>query len=285
MSIDYSDTGLGRTTDYDSALDARLLYPIARVRARQAQGTVLGFVGCDLWTAYELSWLNRQGLPQSAIAEFSVPCDSPNIVESKSVKLYLNSYHQHVEPSWSTLQSRLRDDLSSATGGVVEVSLYTLDDYHRQRPTSEPEGHCLDRRQVSINAYTPDADLLGLDVDRELDRELDTDTESEIEETLYSHLLRSNCPVTNQPDWASVYIVYRGAPIDRDGLLAYLVSYRQHQDFHEQCVEQIFADIVAQCQPSALSVYARYLRRGGIDINPFRSTHQALPPAFRHVRQ
>ena len=117
MSIDYSDTGLGRTTDYDSALDARLLYSIARVRARQAQGAVLGFVGCDLWTAYELSWLNGQGLPQSAIAEFSVPCDSPNIVESKSVKLYLNSYHQHVEPSWSTLQSRLRDDLSSATGG------------------------------------------------------------------------------------------------------------------------------------------------------------------------
>jgi 7-cyano-7-deazaguanine reductase len=287
LSIDYSDTGLGRTTDYDSALDARLLYSIARVRARQAQAqrTVLGFVGCDLWTAYELSWLNGQGLPQSAIAEFSVPCDSPNIVESKSVKLYLNSYHQHVEPSWSTLQSRLCDDLSSATGGRVEVSLFTLDDYHRQRPTSEPEGHCLDRRQVSINAYTPDANLLGLDVDRDVNRELDTDIESEIEETLYSHLLRSNCPVTNQPDWASVYIVYRGAPIDRDGLLAYLVSYRQHQDFHEQCVEQIFADIVAECQPSALSVYARYLRRGGIDINPFRSTHQALPPAFRHVRQ
>lgn len=279
MSIDYSDTRLGRTTDYDSALDAGLLYPIAR--ARERQGVVLGIVGCDLWTAYELSWLNGQGLPQGAIAEFSVPCDSPNIVESKSVKLYLNSYHQHVESSWSALQSRLREDLSSATGGSVEVSLFTLDDYHRQRPMSEPQGHCMDSRLVSINAYTPDANLLAIDVDRELDTAID----SEIEETLYTHLLRSNCPVTNQPDWASVYIVYRGAPIDRDGLLAYLVSYRQHQDFHEQCVEQIFADIVAHCQPSELSVYARYLRRGGIDINPFRSTHHALPPAFRHVRQ
>lgn len=281
MSIDYSDTGLGRTTDYDSALDAGLLHPIARARARKGQGVVLGFIGCDLWTAYELSWLNGLGLPQSAIAEFIVPCDSPNIVESKSLKLYLNSYHQHVESSWSALKSRLRDDLSSATGGSVEVSLSTLDDYHRQRPTSEPEGYCMDSRHVWINAYTRDANLLAIDVDREFD----TAIGSEIEETLYTHLLRSNCPVTNQPDWASVYIIYRGAPIDRDGLLAYLVSYRQHQDFHEQCVEQIFADIVAHCEPSELSVYARYLRRGGIDINPFRSTHHALPPAFRHVRQ
>lgn len=272
--VDYSDTELGRATQYTDGLDADLLYPIARSKTRRCSATlILPFVGGDQWTAYELSWLGPGGLPQIAIAEFWVSCESHNIVESKSLKLYLNSYNQHMMATWTAVEERLRADLSAATGIAVEVTLYHLDEYPLQCPMVEPHGYCLDQRQVAIDTYTPEAGLLGVDGARE------------VEEILYSHLLRSNCPVTNQPDWASVYISYRGAPINRDGLLAYLVSYRQHQDFHEQCVEQIFNDIIAYCQPHELSVYARYLRRGGIDINPFRSNHQPRPVIFRHVRQ
>jgi 7-cyano-7-deazaguanine reductase len=171
------------------------------------------------------------------------------------------------------VQAQLIKDLSAATGAEVEVVLYEIAEYQGVQPISEPQGLCIDRQPLVIDAYSPDASLLALESD------------TEVNETLYSHLLKTNCPVTDQPDWASVYIFYKGPKIDRAGLLKYIVSYRQHQDFHEQCVEQIFLDIMASCAPNELSVYARYMRRGGLDINPFRSNHLSRPPLFRQVRQ
>lgn len=272
--VDYSDTSLGHVTRHGAELDADLLHPIGRSKARQNNRSLdVAFLGFDLWTAYELSWLNSRGLPQMAIAELSVSCKSPNIVESKSVKLYLNSLNQATFDSWKTVQARLIKDFSAAIEFPVEINLYPIDTYNSQRPMSMPSGYCLDSHDVDIKQYTPDTQLLSV-----------TDGAATTE-TLYSHLLRTNCPVTNQPDWGSIYVSYTGAPINKDGLLAYIVSYRQHQDFHEQCIEQVFQDIWHICQPSRLAVYGRYLRRGGIDINPFRSSYQVLPPSFREVRQ
>jgi 7-cyano-7-deazaguanine reductase len=173
----------------------------------------------------------------------------------------------------AAVENQLVIDLSAATGAVVEVTLYDISEYQGIQPIGEPQGLCVDRQPLVIDTYSPDASFLRLQSD------------TEVIETLYSHLLKTNCPVTDQPDWASVYIFYKGAKIDQAGLLKYIVSYRQHQDFHEQCVEQIFTDIMSACSPSELSVYARYMRRGGLDINPFRSTHLSRPPLFRQVRQ
>jgi len=272
--VDYSETGLGRETTYSDLYDASLLQPIPRSKARQQERTgTLPFVGCDVWTAFEVSWLNAEGLPQVAIGEFSFPCTSDSIIESKSFKLYLNSIIQTPFESKQVVTELLTADLSSACGSTVNVVLYELAEYAGFCEITEPQGICLDQRSVSIDRYHPDSTLLSADV------------ANHVTQTLYSHLLKTNCPVTDQPDWASVYITYSGSKIDADGLLKYIVSYRQHQDFHEQCVEQIFSDIMMRCNPSELSVYARYMRRGGLDINPFRSTSMISPPAFRHVRQ
>ena len=272
---DYTFTELGKDTSYSDSYNPSLLCPIPRVKARQTtnESIALPFIGVDVWTAYELSWLNLDGLPQIAIVEFMVPCDSDSIVESKSFKLYLNSFIQTQFVSMEAVQAQLIKDLSAATGAEVEVVLYEIAEYQGVQPISEPQGLCIDRQALVIDAYSPDASLLALESD------------TEVNETLYSHLLKTNCPVTDQPDWASVYIFYKGPKIDRAGLLKYIVSYRQHQDFHEQCVEQIFLDIMASCAPTELSVYARYMRRGGLDINPFRSNHLSRPPLFRQVRQ
>lgn len=271
---DYTFTELGKETRYSDSYDSSLLCPIPRIKARQsAQSTQLPFVGVDIWTAYELSWLNTDGLPQIAIAEFIVPCDSDSIVESKSFKLYLNSLIQTKFDDMTSVQSCLIKDLSAATGAPVEVNLYEISEYQAIQPITEPDGLCIDRQAVVIDSYTPDSSLLTAEGD------------VHVNETLYSHLLKTNCPVTDQPDWASIYISYQGAKIDRAGLLKYIVSYRQHQDFHEQCVEQIFLDLMAAFSPTELFVYARYMRRGGLDINPFRSTHSVRPPLFRQVRQ
>ena len=272
---DYTFTELGKETRYSDAYDPSLLCPIPRVKARQSEGqsVPLPFVGVDVWTAYELSWLNLDGLPHIAIVEFIIPCDSQSIVESKSFKLYLNSFIQTKFASMEAVQFQLIKDISAATGAIVEVSLYELAEYQGIQPITEPQGLCIDRQPVVIDSYSPDPNLLVIESD------------NEVTETLYSHLLKTNCPVTDQPDWASVYIFYKGAKIDQAGLLKYIVSYRQHQDFHEQCVEQIFLDIMSTCSPSELSVYARYMRRGGLDINPFRSSHMSRPPLFRQVRQ
>ena len=270
---DYSDTELGRETHYSDQYDASLLCPIPRAKAREDSADATVFIGVDLWTAFEISWLNNDGLPQVVIGEFIFPCTSDAIIESKSFKLYLNSFNQSQYSSMGAVSEIMRADLSAASGSTVDVILYQIAEYNGFKPISEPSGVCLDQRSVTTDVYQPNASFLQVGQGTDMD------------ETLYSHLLRTNCPVTDQPDWASVYISYKGAPIDRDGLLKYLVSFRQHQDFHEQCVEKIFSDIMARCQPAELSVYARYMRRGGLDINPYRSTVYKMPPAYRQGRQ
>jgi 7-cyano-7-deazaguanine reductase len=273
--VDHSDTGLGKGTAYADQYDAGLLFPIPRSKARAAEyhSGNLPFFGTDLWTAFEISWLNEQGVPQAAIGEFSFPCTSDAIIESKSFKLYLNSFNQTQYPSMDAVQGVMQNDVSVASGADVAVVLYEVGDFNRVRPVEESQGTCIDQRAVTIDTYHPDASFLQ------------TDNSQPVTEALYSHLLRTNCPVTDQPDWASLYISYKGAQIDADGLLKYIVSFRQHQDFHEQCVEKIFSDIMQRCEPAELSVYARYMRRGGLDINPYRSTLDAAPSAFRQVRQ
>jgi len=272
---DYQHTQLGKESVYSDSYNPSLLCPISRVKARRNQSDIdkIPFQGVDLWTAYELSWLNTDGLPQIAIAEFLFPCTSDAIIESKSFKLYLNSYIQTQFASMQAVQQQLTDDLSVASGAEVEVIVYQVAEYQGIKPISEPQGRCIDHQQVSIDRYQPNPHLLQASADLMVD------------ETLYSHLLKTNCPVTNQPDWASLYISYKGPKIHTEGLLKYIVSFRQYQDFHEQCVEQIFMDITKYCAPQQLTVYARYTRRGGLDINPFRSTHLKIPPFYRQVRQ
>lgn len=264
---------LGKLTEYVSDYSPDLLFPIARQASRQALslGVVLPFCGEDVWTAYEISWLDDCGKPQVAIAEFSIPCNSEFIVESKSFKLYLNSFNQSRFSSFMQVADILAKDLTLVVGATVSVNLCRLSEFRRD--VDLPQGVLIDDLVVSVEHYHPEPKLL-------------TVCKEVVEEALYSDLLRTNCPVTGQPDWASVQIVYRGPKIDRENLLRYIVSFRQHQDFHEHCVERMFVDILTRCQPEKLSVYARYTRRGGLDINPFRTTDAAeTPPQLRLVRQ
>lgn len=275
----HSDHGnvLGRQTDYIGTYTASLLCPIPRQNSREAlalEADRLPFSGVDLWTGYELSWLNPKGKPIVAVAEFSVPAESPNIIESKSFKLYLNSFNQSVFASNKEVAETMRRDLSTAAGAPVQVSVHSLQDTGDFQ-VSEFDGVLIDNIDVEIDCYTPQSSLLCLD-----------DSEEMVEETLYSDLLKSNCPVTSQPDWASVYVRYSGPKINRAGLLKYIVSFRSHQDFHEHCVERMFLDILQQCQPESLTVYARYTRRGGLDINPYRTNGDTVSPlGCRLVRQ
>jgi 7-cyano-7-deazaguanine reductase len=270
---------LGKPTSYQSEYDASLLFPIPRQGKRdeigvKAAGT-LPFFGVDIWNAYEVSWLNLRGKPQVAIATFTVPADSPNIIESKSFKLYLNSFNQTRLAGSEALQELLRTDLSEAAGTPVQVKLTTPDAFSSLQ-MGEIEGLLLDRLDIEVDEYEPNPSLLKANHD-----------EAIVEETLVSHLLKSNCLVTGQPDWGSVQIRYVGAQIDQEGLLKYLIGFRNHNEFHEQCVERIFMDILRQCRPEKLSVYARYTRRGGLDINPWRSnfTTGQRPPNLRGARQ
>ncbi len=255
------DSQLGKDTAYPTAYDPGLLFPIPRATARGELGIAspLPFIGVDRWNAYELSWLDPQGKPQVALAEFAVPAESPNLVESKSFKLYLNSFNAERLPGSEALRSRLVADLSAAAGAPVSVVIQRLNAPEQRFETLA--GELIDGLPVSCDVYGPPTpDFLRAHAD------------DAVEETLVSHLLKSNCPVTGQPDWASVQIAYRGPRMDRAGLLRYLVSFREHNDFHEACVERIFRDLRARCAPQALAVYARYTRRGGLDINPFRAT-------------
>jgi 7-cyano-7-deazaguanine reductase len=263
---------LGAETEYPESYDPALLVSIPRNEGRSRLSIARPMYGWDIWTGYELSWLNPGGKPQVAMAEFRVDANSASIVESKSFKLYLNSLNQEVFDSIEALRACLHRDLSAGFGGNLAIELSSL-----QNAASAPlkgfQGVCLDDLDVSCTDYQPNPELLqtgGGQVETE---------------TLFSHLLKTNCPVTGQPDWASVAVTYSGASIDREGLLRYLVSYRQHQDFHENCVESLFADILARCAPENLSVYARYTRRGGLDINPFRSTEKQMPESCRIARQ
>lgn len=273
---------LGKSSTYVDQYDAALLFPIARRPKRDEIGlaVTLPFFGADLWTAYELSWLNPRGKPQLALARITVPAESTHIVESKSVKLYLNSFNNSVFADASAVQTRLREDLSAAVwqGGAVMssvgVQLVLPQDFDKE-PVHELDGLNLDRLDLECAHYQPAPELLTAQLN-----------EAPVTETLTSQLLKSNCLVTGQPDWGSVRISYTGPQIDQAGLLQYIVSFRNHNEFHEQCVERIFMDIWRACKPSKLEVYARYTRRGGVDINPWRTSHpMAAPVNIRTARQ
>lgn len=267
---------LGKSSAYVATYSPEQLFPIPRAPKWAELGLTadtLPYAGVDIWNCYEVSWLLPSGKPVVAIGEFSIPADSPNIIESKSFKLYLNSLNQSVFESRDALMDVMINDLSAAAGKAVGVRLRTLDEVSREG-IAPLAGHCIDELNVAINHYdAPRADLLSCDSNRL------------VEECVYSHLLKSNCPVTGQPDWGTVVIKYRGAALDHRSLLAYLVSFRQHADFHEQCVERIFLDLQQLLQPEYLSVNARYVRRGGLDINPYRSTDFVSASNGRLVRQ
>ncbi|RDS81759.1 NADPH-dependent 7-cyano-7-deazaguanine reductase QueF [Dyella psychrodurans] len=266
---------LGKHTAYADRYDPSLLFPIPRQAKRDEIGVSepLPFQGVDIWNAYELSWLDMHGKPVAAVAEFHVPAHSPNIIESKSFKLYLNGFAQEPLANAAALSALLQHDLSRAAGAPVMVHIHAP--RTAQHSFADLAGESIDGLPVKIDDYgPPKADYLRTDKNADV-----------VEETLVSDLLRSNCPVTGQPDWGSVQIAYRGSPIDREGLLRYLVSFRTHNEFHEQCVERIFVDVMARCAPERLSVYARYTRRGGLDINPFRSTEKTQPENLRGARQ
>ncbi|AOJ11251.1 NADPH-dependent 7-cyano-7-deazaguanine reductase QueF [Burkholderia mayonis] len=267
---------LGKTTVYSGAYDASLLFPIPRAGAREqiGIGAQLPFFGTDIWNAYELSWLNARGKPQVAIATFYVPAESPNIVESKSFKLYLGSFAQTAFGSVDAVRDTLKRDVSAACGANATVRLSTPTEFRKLR-MAELDGLSLDRLDLEADVYEPDPSFLTA-----------SHEEAPVEETLVTDLLKSNCPVTGQPDWGSVQIHYVGAPIDQAGLLRYIISFRNHTGFHEQCVERIFIDILRACKPVKLAVYARYTRRGGLDINPFRTNYnQPMPDNARTARQ
>ncbi len=276
---------LGKTSRYVDQYDASLLFPIARAGKRAEIGIAerVPFFGADMWTAFELSWLNLRGKPQVALAHFTIPCESTNIIESKSLKLYLNSFNNTPFADVEAVKTRLRADLTeavwrNATPGAtlssIGVTVLGPDLFDRE-PVHELDGLNLDRLDIDCTQYTPAPALLRA-----------TPNEQPVSEVLVSNLLKSNCLVTGQPDWASVQISYTGDQIEQGGLLQYLVSFRNHNEFHEQCVERIFMDIWTRCKPLKLAVYARYTRRGGLDINPFRTSHpQALPRNIRTARQ
>ena len=253
-----SDSSLGREVHYPDRYDAGLLFPIPRLAARSEIGIdedALPFHGHDRWHAYELSWLLPSGKPQVTVATFLVPCTSPNLIESKSFKLYLNSLNGARFAASDEVRACLERDLSACAGAPVTVR------FDLPAVVATPGAVDIDALDVTIDCYgPPQADFLHADAG------------NVVEEVLTSALLKSNCPVTGQPDWASVDIAYRGPAIDRAGLLRYLVSFRDHAEFHEQCVERLFADISARCAPQWLSVQARYTRRGGLDINPLRAS-------------
>ena len=270
---------LGQTTQYPDQYDPSLLFQIPRIKNRLKLGIqenqALPFVGVDIWNAFELSWLNPKGKPQIALAEFQIPADSPYMIESKSFKLYLNSLNNAHFADEHELRTRLIADLSSAAGSKITARIQANETIAK-KGMQEMSGVLLDRLDIEIDPRIPaDPSLLGVNEDF-----------GPIEQCLVSHLLKSNCPVTGQPDWASVQIRYQGRPILEEGLLRYLIGFRQLGEFHEHCVETIFSDIKRECKPDKLSVYARYTRRGGLDINPFRTDHNApWPENTRHARQ
>ena len=274
---------LGKPAAYVDQYDPTLLFPLPRAPKREEIGIsgAVPFLGADLWTAYELGWLNLRGKPQVALAHITVPAETPNIIESKSFKLYLNSFNNSRFADADTVRQVLRADLSEAAwrgapavGAGLGVRLLGPEMFDRE-PLHELSGLSLDRLDLECTRYTPAPELLTAAFH-----------EQPVTETLTSHLLKSNCLVTGQPDWGSVQISYSGPQIDQEGLLKYIVSFRNHNEFHEQCVERIYMDIMAHCKPTKLAVYARYTRRGGLDINPWRSSHpQALPVSVRTARQ
>ncbi len=268
---------LGKVTAYADQYDAGLLQPVPRQLARDAIGlpadAALPFVGHDIWHGYELSWLNSKGKPMVALLTVTVPYDSANLIESKSFKLYLNSFNQTRFRDISQVYQTMQQDLSACAGKAVVVTIHHVNELVAFQPTWIP-GRCIDELDIEINQYQYDGDLLQL-----------AEPGNIVEEKLHSHLLKSNCLITSQPDWASVFIHYKGPALCHESLLKYLISFRQHNEFHEQCVERIYADIWRLAAPEFLAVYACYTRRGGLDINPLRSSVPYTPPNIRLTRQ
>ena len=267
---------LGQQTKYAEKYDRTLLQPVPRHLNRDMLNitTTQPFtIGADIWTAYEISWLNPKGVPQVAIADVSIDFRSENLIESKSFKLYLNSFNQTQFANFDEVQQILQQDLQDCAKGEVKVRLNSLTDY-TQQPIVALNGDCIDGLDIEIEDYTFNAELLK-----------DCINDNVVEETLVSHLLKSNCLITQQPDWGSLQIHYVGKQINREQLLRYIISFRQHNEFHEQCVERIFCDLMHFAAPEKLTVYARYTRRGGLDINPYRSNFEPLPPNLRLARQ
>ncbi|MFK3860469.1 NADPH-dependent 7-cyano-7-deazaguanine reductase QueF [Pseudoalteromonas rhizosphaerae] len=267
---------LGQSTEYVDTYTPSLLFPIARKLNRDdlnIDESALPFKGQDLWTGYELSWLNAKGKPVVAVATFEFPCQSSHIIESKSFKLYLNSFNQSRFDSIDDVQAILTADLSTAVAKPVNVTLYSPSDYNCLPCTPLP-GECIDDLDIEIDNYHLYANSL---------QAVATNT---VTETLHSHLLKSNCLITSQPDWASIIIRYTGEQVCKESLLRYLISFRTHNEFHEQCVERIYCDLITQLKITKLEVYARYTRRGGLDINPYRSTdHDTIPFNVKINRQ
>ena len=270
MSVEHSL--LGKDTNYPTTYQPDILFPIARATAREHYAHVEGIQqGKDWWHVFEISWLNNHGVPQVAIGRINLPATSPNLIESKSLKLYFNSMNFTQFESKATFKVTVEQDLSAAAGADVNIDLFHVDDVE----ISQPEGICIDELTPTQLENHPNAHLLTLD-----------DTAEDVEVQIYSHLLRSNCPVTGQPDWGTVFIRYKGKKPCYNSILAYIISYRQHNGFHEQCVEQIFADIWQNFKPEKLMVYAAYTRRGGLDINPCRVSDVSwMPRPIRLARQ
>lgn len=267
---------LGQKTEYASQYDRTLLQPVPRALNRDGLGITQNqpfTIGADIWTAYEISWLNEKGLPQVAIADIYLDYQSQNLIESKSFKLYLNSFNQSKFADFNAVQQTMQGDLSECAQGDVKVRLNPVAVYDSQK-IDHLQGDCIDEQDIEITSYEFNADWLKDCVSDEI-----------VEEKLVSHLLKSNCLITNQPDWGTLYIHYVGNKIDHQRLLRYVVSFRQHNEFHEQCVERIFCDLMHYAKPEKLTVYARYTRRGGLDINPFRSNFENLPENLRLARQ
>ena len=270
------DLSLGKQVDYEFKYNPSLLQGVPRSLSRDTLAltdSVLPFDGIDTWTGYELSWLNEKGKPNVAILECHVPITSKNLIESKSFKLYLNSFNQTKFASAEDVQKVLQTDLSVCAEEQVEVKLI-LPQQFSSLQFQEFNGTLLDSLDVEIEQYSPNTHYLTV-----------AKNEAQVKETLVSHLLKSNCLITSQPDWASIQIRYEGKAIEHEGLLKYLISFRQHNEFHEQCVERIYNDIMQHCRPEKLTVCARYTRRGGLDINPFRSNYEAPYANHRQARQ
>lgn len=274
MTTTANQSALGKQTPYCHRYDPSLLFPVPRQEKRDELGVsldALPFFGQDVWTGFEISWLNDKGKPQVGWALFFFPASSPFLIESKSFKLYLNSFNGTRFASAEVVKQHWITDLSQACAGEVSVQLFALDE--TQTLIGSPPGDCLDNLDIDVSDYQVRPGLLK------------TASSKRVSETLYSHLLKSNCLVTGQPDWGTIVIRYEGSEIQREGLLKYLVSFREHNEFHEQCVERVFMDLMHHCQPEKLTVYARYVRRGGLDINPYRSNFETEFDLRRLVRQ
>jgi len=270
---DSTPNPLGTVVPHSRYYHPKHLYPVDRSEGRReiGLGEKLPFDGADVWRAYEISWLNPHGRPEVAVGRFTFPCESENLIESKSLKLYLNSLNLERFESVDAVQTIIAKDLSEKSGDLVDVTLFRVGDLDKA-DFDVPPGRCLDDADIEVHSYHLDPTILSVRLEQ-------------VEETVHSNLLRTNCPVTGQPDWGTVVIRYRGPQIDPAGLLRYIVSYREHTGFHENCVERIFCDILNRCNPQQLLVQAQFTRRGGLDINPWRANYDVVPEFERYVRQ